>query len=130
MTNKITKVSVDVLKPVIESRVKAVEAAKVAEQAMKEARVAELEFKVQIQQFYIENNLNVNCRVNTDTGEITWPEEASEQPKKPEPELEKPKLKKQSFLNDVSETKAKIAAKKTSKNKSIVDAEFVEAEKK
>jgi hypothetical protein len=42
---------------------------------MKNARLAELEFKVQIQQLYLEKGLDANCRVDITTGAVTWPED-------------------------------------------------------
>lgn len=73
---KLTQVNKEELEPIITSRSKAVEAAQIAEKALKDARLAELEFKVQIQQLYLNNNLDANCRVDISTGEVAWPEEA------------------------------------------------------
>jgi len=89
---------------------------------MKEARMAELEFKVQIQQFYIEKNLNVNCRVNTDTGEITWPEEI------PETTPEVPEAKKQACAQVTEESVIVKKPRRAKKGEAqeIIDAEFIE----
>lgn len=77
MTEKVTQISNEALQPVITARAKAVDLAQAAEQAMKDARLAELEFKVQIQQLYLEKQLDQNCRVDINTGEVTWPEEST-----------------------------------------------------
>jgi hypothetical protein len=81
MTTKVTTISKDVLEPVVVARNKAVELAHVAEAAIKDARLAELEFKVQIQQLYLEKGLDANCRVDIGTGQVTWPEEPAENKK-------------------------------------------------
>lgn len=78
MTEKVTQINKEALQPVITTRTKAVDLAQAAEQAMKDARLAELEFKVQIQQLYLEKGLDQNCRVDINTGDVTWPEPAGE----------------------------------------------------
>jgi hypothetical protein len=86
MTTKVTEISKGALQPVVVARSKAVDLAKAAEDAMKDARLAEMEFKVQIQQLYLENGLHQNCRVDITTGKVSWPE--------PEPEVEETPKKK------------------------------------
>ena len=78
MTTKITKINEEQLTPIVSARTKTLELAQVAEQAIKDARMAELEFKVQIQQLYLEKGLDSNCRVDISTGVVTWPEEIPE----------------------------------------------------
>jgi len=70
---RITEISREQLAPIVTARTKTIELAQVAEQAIKDARMAELEFKVQIQQLYLEKGLNSNCRVDINTGVVTWP---------------------------------------------------------
>lgn len=79
MTTKIMEISKEALQPVVDARTKAVDLAKVAEDAMKDARLAEMEFKVQIQQLYLENGLHQDCRVDINSGVVTWPEEKVEE---------------------------------------------------
>jgi hypothetical protein len=76
--SKVTEINKEALEPVLVARDKAVELAQAADRAMKEARLAELEFKVQIQQLYLEKGLDSNCRVDITTGVVTWPEEQAE----------------------------------------------------
>lgn len=80
---KVTKIDHDDLKQVAETRAKAVTLAKSAEEAIKDARIAEMEFKVTIQQLYLEKGLNANCRVDLGTGVVTWPEEEAEPTSEP-----------------------------------------------
>jgi hypothetical protein len=84
MTTRVTEISKEALQPVVVARSKAVDLAKAAEDAMKDARLAEMEFKVQIQQLYLEKGLHQDCRVDITTGNVTWPEpqEDEESPKK------------------------------------------------
>lgn len=86
---KVTEISQQDLGPVSAARAKAVELAKSAEEAIKDARIAEMEFKVTIQQLYLEKGLAPNCRVDLGTGVVTWPEEEAEAPTA----TEKPKRK-------------------------------------
>lgn len=76
--NKITEISKEQLAPIVTARSKTIELAQAAEQAIKDARMAELEFKVQIQQLYLEKGLDQNCRVDINTGVVTWPEDPLE----------------------------------------------------
>ena len=73
--SKVTEINKEALGPVLAARDKAVQLAQEADRAMKEARLAELEFKVQIQQLYLEKGLDSNCRVDITTGAVTWPPE-------------------------------------------------------
>lgn len=75
--NKVTEIKREELVPVISARAKAVELAQAAEQAMKEARVAELEFRVQVQQLYLEKGLNPTCKVDLATGIVSWAEDVT-----------------------------------------------------
>jgi hypothetical protein len=72
---KTTKVEVEELKSIIDARTKGVETATVAERAVKDARIAELEYKLQLQQFFLERGLDPRCNVDISTGVISWPEE-------------------------------------------------------
>ena len=73
---RVTQISKEELEPVVQARGKAVEAAQNADKALKDARLAELEFKVQTQQMFLEKGLDPNCRVDISNGTIAWPEEA------------------------------------------------------
>jgi hypothetical protein len=72
---KTTKVDVEELKGIIEARTKGIETATAAEKTVKDARIAELEYKLQLQQFFLERGLDPRCNVDINTGVITWPEE-------------------------------------------------------
>jgi hypothetical protein len=73
---RVTEISKEQLAPIVTARTKTIELAQAAEQAIKDARMAELEFKVQIQQLYLEKGLDSNCRVDINTGAVTWPDVA------------------------------------------------------
>jgi hypothetical protein len=77
---RVTHITKEELEPVVEARIAAVEAAKNAETALKNAQLAELEFKVKSQQLYLNNGLNANCRIDTKNGEVTWPDEVVAEP--------------------------------------------------
>jgi hypothetical protein len=72
---RVTQISKEELEPVISARAKAVDAAQNADKALKDARLAELEFKVQIQQLYLAKNLDANCKVDISNGVVAWPDE-------------------------------------------------------
>jgi hypothetical protein len=76
--DKVTQISKEDMAPVLESRAKALDAAGAAERALKDARLAELEFKVQIQQLFLSKGLDPNCKLDTTTGNVAWPEEGTE----------------------------------------------------
>lgn len=76
---RLTQISKEELEPVITAREKAVEAAQNADKVLKDARLAELEFKVQIQQLYLNKGLDANCRVDISNGAISWPDEIEAQ---------------------------------------------------
>jgi hypothetical protein len=63
------------LVPVINARTKAIEAATIAEKAVNNAKMADMEFKLSIQQLYIEKGLLQGCRVDITTGGVAWPED-------------------------------------------------------
>jgi hypothetical protein len=71
---RITQISKKDMEPVLAIRAKAMEAAGIAEKALKDARLAELEFKVQIQQLYLVNGLDPNCRLDIANGAVVWPD--------------------------------------------------------
>jgi hypothetical protein len=77
---KTTQISREALGPISGARQKAIDLANAAERAIKDARLAELEYKVLIQQMYLDNKLESNCRVDLASGTVTWPEEAPEEP--------------------------------------------------
>jgi hypothetical protein len=77
---KTMQISKEEMEPIVAARSKVLEAAGVAEKALKDARLAELEFKVQIQQLYLAKGLDPNCKVEITTGTVTWPEEPQETP--------------------------------------------------
>jgi len=76
---RVTQITKEEMEPVVSARAKALEAASVAEKTLKDARLAELEFKVQIQQMYLAKGLDPNCKVDISTGTITWPDEDDQQ---------------------------------------------------
>lgn len=75
---KLTQISKEELEPIITARGKALEAAKIADNALKDARLADLEFKVQIQQLYLAKGLDSNCQVDISNGAVAWPNEINE----------------------------------------------------
>lgn len=83
---RVTQISKEEMEPIVAARVKAMEAAATAEKALKDARMAELEFKVNIQQLYLMKKLDANCRVDISTGSVAWPDEAGEPEQNPAPE--------------------------------------------
>jgi len=72
---RVTQISKEDMEPSVAARTKAMEAAQAAEKALKDARLAELEFKVQIQQLYLVKGLNADCKVDISNGTVAWPEE-------------------------------------------------------
>lgn len=90
---RITEINKEQLQPIVTARTKTIELAQVAEQAIKDARMAELEFKVMIQQLYLEKGLDSNCRVDINTGVVTWPDVPAEVVEEPVAEI-KPTRKK------------------------------------
>lgn len=72
--SKLTELDRESLKKIVDARAKAVELAQTAQAAMKDARIAELEFKNTIHEVYIEQGLDKNCNIDVSTGAITWPE--------------------------------------------------------
>jgi len=91
---RVTQISKEEMEPIVTARAKAMEAAATAERALKEARMAELEFKVNIQQLYLMKKLDANCRVDISTGSVAWPDETADQEHgEPEPAPEQPKKK-------------------------------------
>jgi len=116
--SRVTQITKEEMEPVVSARAKALEAASVAEKALKDARLAELEFKVQIQQMYLAKGLDPNCKVDISTGTITWPDEADQQEDDKPAEL--PKARKVARLRgksptgktvDVSDEKSETEAK-------------------
>jgi len=93
MTEKLTQISGEDLAPVVQARAGALELAAQAEKAYKDARVAELEYKVKVQELYISKGLDANCRIDMNTGTVTWPEDLAEAavPETAAKEDEKPK---------------------------------------
>jgi hypothetical protein len=88
--DKVTQISKEDMAPVLESRAKALDAAGNAERALKDARLAELEFKVQIQQLFLSKGLDPNCKLDTTTGNVAWPEEGKEPMTEPQTEPVEP----------------------------------------
>lgn len=101
MTTRITEIGKEQLAPIVTARTKTIELAQAAEQAIKDARMAELEFKVQIQQLYLEKGLDANCRVDINTGVVTWPELEVAPVEEPKSEL-KPARKKAASKKSVT----------------------------
>jgi hypothetical protein len=71
--SKIIQLSKEELEPIVNARSKSIDATNVAEKAIKDARLAELEFKVAVQQLYLEKGLNLNCNIDITNGSVTWP---------------------------------------------------------
>jgi hypothetical protein len=94
--SKVTQISKEDMEPIVAARAKAIEAASVAEKALKDARLSELEFKVQIQQLYLVKGLDPNCRVDVSTGSVAWPEAVEDAGDEKGPEARKTESKKRS----------------------------------
>jgi len=80
---KTTQVSKESLDPISVARQKAIDLANAAERAIKDARMAEMEYKILIQQLYLDNRLVTDCRVDLASGVVTWPEEPTEAAEEP-----------------------------------------------
>jgi len=80
---KTTQVSKESLDPISGARQKAIDLANAAERAIKDARMAEMEYKILIQQLYLDNRLVTDCRVDLASGVVTWPEEPTEAAEEP-----------------------------------------------
>jgi hypothetical protein len=55
-------------------RVKAIKAAQLAEQSIKEARIAELEYRNAVQQLYLSNDIPIKAKINWESGEVLYPD--------------------------------------------------------
>jgi hypothetical protein len=55
-------------------RAKAIKAAQLAEQSIKEARIAELEYRNAVQQLYLTNDINIKAKINWESGEVLYPD--------------------------------------------------------
>lgn len=55
-------------------RVKAIKAAQIAEQSIKEARIAELEYRNAVQQLYLSNDIPIKAKINWESGEVLYPD--------------------------------------------------------
>jgi ribosomal protein L3 len=104
---RITQISKKDMEPVLAIRAKAMEAAGIAEKALKDARLAELEFKVQIQQLYLVNGLDPNCRLDIANGAVVWPDTIAEE-EGPD-NKEAPKQEKQPKKRGKKTAKAEVA---------------------
>lgn len=107
---RVTQISKEDMEPVVAARAKAMEAAAVAEKALKDARLAELEFKVQIQQLYLVKGLDPNCRVDISNGTVAWPDAVAEtgDEEGPADKPEKPKKRGKKAAVAVEEPKAEV----------------------
>jgi hypothetical protein len=72
---RVTQINKEEMEPIIAARAKAMDAAAQAEKTIKDAKMAELEFKVQIQQLYLAKGLDPNCRVDIANGTVAWPDQ-------------------------------------------------------
>jgi hypothetical protein len=84
---RVTQLTETELQQVVEVQGKAIRAAQVADNALKEARLAELEFKVHMQQLFLEKHLDANCA-------IKWPDDVPAEASKNEQPVEKPVVEK------------------------------------
>jgi len=73
--SKPTTLDKESIKLIADSRAKALELSQTAQAAIKDAKIAELEFKNTIQQVYIEKGLDPKCNIDLSTGGVTWPED-------------------------------------------------------
>jgi hypothetical protein len=71
--SKIEKLDKEHLDLILVARDKAAAASAEAEKLVSAARIAELEFRVTVQEVFLANGLDPNCRVDQTTGNITWP---------------------------------------------------------
>jgi uncharacterized coiled-coil protein SlyX len=69
---RVELLSKDKLERVQAAHAKLSELTKTAESAVTKARLAELEFRVELQQIYIDNGLNGGCVVDVFTGAVKW----------------------------------------------------------
>lgn len=73
--SRVTTLDKESVRLIATTRAKALELAQTAQAALKDARIAELEFKNTIQQVFLENGLDSTCNVNLDTGNVIWKDE-------------------------------------------------------
>jgi hypothetical protein len=70
---------VNVLKPeelsaIVNAKNRAILAAQTAEKTVAEAKVAELEHRSTVQHIFLTNRLDITCKINEETGTVTWPQ--------------------------------------------------------
>jgi hypothetical protein len=73
--DKVTKLSDESLNTIKDLRTKAERAALAADQAVSAAKIADLEYRLQVQATFLANGLLPSCSVDIETGTITWPAE-------------------------------------------------------
>jgi len=84
MTERVEKLEASEIKDLEEAKSKAEQTAARAQQAsqvaqgmLKDAQLAELEFKVKIQQLFLAKGLNPACKLDLATGVVAWPDETA-----------------------------------------------------
>ena len=77
-SKKVMKISQEQLQGIIAAQEKANQLAEKSQAAVKDARMAELEFRVAVNSVYLENGLHKNCKIELSTGQVSWPEAKKE----------------------------------------------------
>lgn len=75
MSERIERIGKEELTSIVTARNSALESSAAAEKAVNQAKILELEYRVLVQQIFLANNLKADCRVDQDTGIVTWPSE-------------------------------------------------------
>ena len=89
--SKINQISKEGLEAVTNARTTVMELTATAEKAVQEAQMAKLKFQLALQQLFISNKLDEQCKVDMFTGAVTWPEpEVVDQITQPEQKVVEP----------------------------------------
>ena len=78
--DKVKKLSEKDMSRILNAKNKVTFVTTVLDKAIAEAKVAELEYNNVVQKIYLENSLNIACKIQED-GTVTWPAEKLEEMK-------------------------------------------------
>ena len=72
---KVDKISDEDRLAIVKGRQEALNKAMVAERAVSEARIAELENRIKVRDTYLKYGLETTCKIDENTGSVSWPVE-------------------------------------------------------
>ena len=72
---RVEQIPMEKLQHVLEARKSVAELTETANQAATQAKLAELEFRIELQQVYLNNSLFGGCAIDIFTGAVKWPED-------------------------------------------------------